>query len=264
MSIQQTLMSDFDPENIITGLLWRTTNTNLPYLFYQNGYWVLSDTLGSIFSVDGSDLATVFRTYNGKRYYTGSVGYLWYDSDSAMYILSSKLGYIYNDEEYWECATRVGTYESSESGGVSKTVTETLAGYQKDTAGGTIAGSYTEIGGTDKKYIGVEKYKDQYNHIFIQSLTEEYEDEYRYAESGSTAVGTIYNDGTGWVIGTRDSEAGWYEGSQPDISSPVTFTKQKTPTGSYPDYDSLTITFDSHIIGDNETEIYYMDLGRFY
>lgn len=53
--------------------------------------------------------------------------------------------------------------------------------------------------------------------------------------------GDIHHDGTGWVIGTRNSEDGWWEGTEPD-ASPVVFTRQKTEIGDYPGPEDLTIT----------------------
>jgi hypothetical protein len=83
--------------------------------------------------------------------------------------------------------------------------------------------------------------------------------EYRQSYRGT--YGDIYNDGYGWVIGQRDSEDGWYEGSEPSKVSPVTFTRKKTATGEYPGITNLVITYFKQWTGDEKKDVYVGEVG---
>jgi len=102
----------------------------------------------------------------------------------------------------------------------------------------TYAFAPDEVTGTEDDWFGLPLFTDQNDVEYLQSLD-------------GTRYGTIYDDGTGWLIGTRNSASGWYTGSEPDPDTPVTFTRQKTETGEYPGPENLTITFEEYVIGEN-------------
>jgi hypothetical protein len=97
-----------------------------------------------------------------------------------------------------------------------------------------------EVTGDEEDWLGLALFKDQFDVEYLESLD-------------GTRYGVIYEDGTGWIIGSRGSASGWYTGTEPDVDTPVTFTRQKTETGSYPGPENLTITFDSYQLGENTT-----------
>lgn len=109
-----------------------------------------------------------------------------------------------------------------------------------------------DIDTNDTLIVGLGKWEDQQNTEYIESLE---------AEGANKTYGSIHHDGTGWVIGTRGSDAGWYEGGEPDIDSPVTFTRQKTEEGEYPGEVDLTVTYVEHIIGSNRETVHVAQMG---
>lgn len=97
-------------------------------------------------------------------------------------------------------------------------------------------------------WIGLPQWTDGDGRTYTQSLDGE-------------SYGAARHDGTGWVIGTRDSPGGWYTGSEPDVDAPVTFTRQKTAEGVYPGPGDLTLTFAEYVVGPNTAEVWVASVG---
>lgn len=130
---RQTVYEDFDPDNLVSGVLWRGMNDeDGNYLWYsphflfergiiagQIGFSLLVEESGSSFS----GFPTWF-IFNGHSFWKLSDGnYLWYSSDGGGWVISEKLGACIGEEwdsdreeyighEWWgPCGQLEGTYE---------------------------------------------------------------------------------------------------------------------------------------------------------
>lgn len=116
---QQTIYNNIDPMTLITGgsgatsVLWRGEgNLDNYYLWYAGALpkggssstiqnqWIISTSLDIQIIVDGIEATGCWYDYNGKRYWDTGSNYLWYDSSSSKWIISSKLGCCITEEWY--------------------------------------------------------------------------------------------------------------------------------------------------------------------
>jgi hypothetical protein len=203
--------------------------------------------------------------YEGDAWYSGGA-----DLDSVMLprgsLRGTHEGYYCGDRKFtsWslnghrldEGEGPVGTYEEFSR---DVDITETADGSPDHAGCPQDAYAFDEVIVTDTPdpavWIGLPEWEDGAAKI------------YRMNWEG-TRYGAVYHDGTGWVIGTRDSEAGWYTGSEPSKTAPVTFTRQKTETGQYPGEGNLTLTFERYVVGPykahmfgDETQTYIAQVG---
>lgn len=261
--------------------------------------WIISSDLGFRIVIDGVAGASSFYSFNGTRYWGGGP-YLWYDSSGGQWVISDTLGaciaeqwddsdadpanHQYIGNEWYSCSTVTGLFEARGSlrgttegafEGTPTKVTWELEGYRRlgddefNTNSDAPAGRYTHFTRTatvnddgtvtttlteteEYKWVGIPQFTDQNDDTYTRSMT---------PVDGHYTYGDIHHDGTGWVIGTRDSNSGWYEGSQPDIYNSVTFYRKKTENGSYPGPSDLNVSFNKGVIGKNTTTVYLAEVG---
>lgn len=253
------------------------------------GDWVRSPFLGAQILVDGDRTVHPWLVYNGLPFFTCGSRYLWWDGSG--WIISSRLGgctgELWDDSldtpaytgDQWHSGggSISGRYEArgslrgeteGEFEGDAKNVTVEHSGAKHtgdggeapwglylewdyettvDDAGGVVE---EETDGSAEYYAGLPKWTDDDREEYVRNL------------SGSR-YGKAHHDGSGWVIGRRDSESGWYEGEEPSLDFAVTFSAKKTETGTYPGDSSAprTLSFDEYVKGDEVYAMYSAEVG---
>lgn len=241
----KTAHKDFDEDGLITGDLYVDYDETL-YLYGYDSKFYVSATLGLTLDVDSTTYTTGYFILNTKNYWSGGGLYLWWDSDASKYTISSYLGYgTESTDSYWTRATIEGTYAKQGTAASDKTVAfDAIVGWES----ATLIGSYTAVGGeTGTKTVGLKNFTDGDAVAYLQSAV----------KSGSYfTYGSIYHDGTGWVIGTR-SVGEWWSGTEPDVTTPVTFTAEGDAVAN------KTITFDSYVSNSNKVTGYLMEVATY-
>lgn len=250
--------------------LWYCDPENGYYLIEDyriNNRYIITDSLPSL-DVDGSEFITDYFALNSYYYFRGDGKFLWYNNSEGAYTITSALGYKDTDEDEWWKADTLGTTgligDYSEQGTASGTKTvslKELEGWEKTYADGVLGrvGVYTACGGASgTKTVGLRYFDDQNNGRYVQSTEKDDTGHWRYGEVFGSVfgypwrypVGVIHYDSTeGWIIGTPSAENEWWKGSEPNVSSPVTFTAQGAAE------DDVTITFNRYIY--NGYDFYY-------
>ena len=266
-----------DPtETVLEGEVWLGLEDHAGlFLWYDPmlaEQWIRSSTLG--FQVNG--WTRHWYQYEGEYYYDNGLNkYLW--KGSGGWYISNRLGdciheewdntseneleHQYIGDEWWFGTELEGDYEARGSlrgdvfgafNGAPVEITLSFSGGKHTGLKGdppfgeyrewTYTTAEGETDGSDYRYVGIARYTDQDDTEYLRSL-EKVDDYYNY--------GAIYNDGAGWLIGSRNSAGGWYEGDEPNRDAPVTFVRKKTEIGQFPGDYNLTITFQEYIQGDS-------------
>lgn len=259
---------------------WKLSSGKFLWWSVGWGKWIISSKLGCCTREEWSESTDDSSIENESSFDSSYIA----QNDSDEYI----------GDEWWSSSTFEGFYDArgslrgtveGEFNGIPKFVEWTFSGYRKDygdsssvtppTSFGisglykyfereldidssSSASDFSEIITSDSSMgyldIGVPIWVDQNGTEYQRSLEK---------EDGYFTYGNIYYDGSGWVIGTRDSSSGWWEGSEPIVddgtsdssSSSVTFSFIPGSSSSSSD-DDLEITFDRYVVGDNITTIY--------
>lgn len=127
----------------------------------------------------------------------------------------------------------------------------------KTTSTSSPYGVYTAVsdsGATGTKVLGLPKWLSGATE-FIRSLV---------TASWHYTYGSVHYDTTHsvWIIGTYGDGAGWWEGDEPSVSSPTTFTFT-VPEGSEVTGDDKTLTFSDYVLGENTMPVYMGELGAY-
>lgn len=254
----KTPYRNFDTDGRITGNLYYESSSGL-YLWGYNGKYYLSTTIGLQLLVDDKVYSTSYFTLNGKNYWSGDGLYLFYDSSEG-YVISSSLGYgLEAGDTWWKSSGGIeGNYveqldPEDESEPTIKVVSiKPIVGY----VGDTLLGKYQELdefGVVNPAgailYVGLKKFiDDQSTPVYYTQSESEVDGHYSY--------GAVRHDGTGWIIGTRNSGA-WWTGTEPDVDNPVTFTKQGTAE------TDITVTFNSYVANTSKTSVYFTEVSTY-
>lgn len=261
------------------------------FLYYasSSSKWVISKYFGTSFVMSGALSGTLVPKYvnygNETVYATGTLGdvptyALWFDvTYVSRWIISPYTPGIL-PVEYWlptdpiNAPGGAGHYQGSAfyagtPPALGGTATFQARGYNRgetlDSYEGasvtmttkyerwessTLYGEYTAAGGASgTKYCGLPQWKDGSGDTYIRSLTKTNYGKYSY---GSISYNATYSK---WLIGAYGSASGWWEGSEPSKTSPVTFTF-KVPEGSELTGANKTIAFDKYVKGENSETIY--------
>ena len=248
-------------------------------LYYSSSLskWVISLRYGMIFLSGVNEFIPTYKNINGYSSYIQGSNVLWYDASTiwTTWIISTTPGI--SPVEYWLADDPVndpsgaGSYQGTAfytgtppalGGSATFQARGSLRGTTKDAYSGTpitittqyqrwesstLYGKYTAAGGASgTKYCGLPQWKDGDDNAYVRSLTKT-DGKYSY---GSISYNSTYSK---WLIGTYGNVSGWYEGSEPSKTSPVTFTFT-VPDGSELTGTNKTITFDEYVKGEN-TEI---------
>ena len=140
--------------------------------------------------------------------------------------------------------------------------------FAKNISGGGLPGKYKNSDDEIELIIGLEKYKDQNNVEYIQSLKPTGVDG---NDKPVYTYGKIYysEDDNVWYIGSKDIDNEyWVSSDGPDPGTARTFAAwfRETEEDDYErkSADDLTITFSSYIIGDNRSQALFGDVSRWY
>jgi hypothetical protein len=154
----------------------------------------------------------------------------------------------YTGDEWWSCATKTGTFEARGRGrgstegayeGTAKTVAEVKNGWEHSEGGTDMIGKYTGVGDeseSDDRYIGYPSFTDGTD-TYTRSAEKDANGYYTYGDISYDNTNSV------WIIGTYDSESGWWEGDEPDVDASVTFAFTKPEGSEIEDEDDKTITF---------------------
>lgn len=102
-------------------------------------------------------------------------------------------------------------------------------------------------GETGSKFMGLPRFRSNKWEYFERSFEK---------KGGYYSYGRIHYEGGKWVIGTIGSDSGWYEGSEPSLTSSVTFKFCKNEGSEIEDEDDLTISYYDHVVGDQTSAAY--------
>lgn len=156
----------------------------------------------------------------------------------------------WDGDAWWSCSSLTGEYtprgilKNNEDSPVKVVEIAPMTGHRSD----TLLGLYQELDEDGEPLesentitVGLPQFKDQDGATYTRSLE---------ASGGYYTYGSIRHDGEGWLIGTRDSADGWWEGQEPDLEDSVTFDFRKLADSEIEDQEDLTITFDQYVSGD--------------
>lgn len=103
--------------------------------------------------------------------------------------------------------------------------------------------------------VGNPVWKDQYGTLYMRSLNR-INSRYTYGNARYVTAAA------GWVIGTYGSDDGWWQGAEPSIGAPVTYTYALPEGVENPDPPgNLTLTYQGHVAGDAYTHVWLAELG---
>lgn len=111
-----------------------------------------------------------------------------------------------------------------------------------------VLGTYTDTDGVQEDLIvGVRMWEDNNGTDYRKSIEK---------KNGSYVYGSIHRDYTSepWVIGDYESPDGWYEGAEPDVENPVTFT---FTTNSINDLNTTIYGLFTHSYNWRYSDVYY-------
>ena len=178
---------------------------------YAGDVWYSSPTIEGRYVARGANRGEVEGEYNGTPF-------------------DCLLGISGHRHKTQATATPIGLYDEYSRTAVYNTGTEAVDVTATATDPATPA------------FIGLPQWTDQNDTEYTRSLD---------LVGTHYTYGTVHHDGTGWIIGTRNSGT-WYEGGEPSVSAPVVFyfhSVDPDATG----YD-LTLTFDAYVLGDNKEQ----------
>lgn len=264
------------------GVLWRDTANNL-WCWYDSNQskWVISQYIGYQVAATGYLSGTFkpnFQTYNGQPYWVYGNYYIWYGS--GWNLTSNSIGVAnleyqnpdnsWHGDTFWSCSNFYGTFIPR---GVNKNAASnynvTVAApalissslyWTKDSGQTTPIGTYTpqgsNAGSAYKRVVGLLTMVD--NSTMPAPVSYLQNDPADFTKGFGRMK---YVSPNKWVIGTYNSEAGWYQlngGATYPLPLPyysgataVTFANTKTGTGTYVlDEDDekapdLTVSFSS-------------------
>lgn len=194
------------------------------------------------FTVSGwSDFLPQYGLCNGYMFWYSASGYWLYYANSNWIIHNKFPGYIpvtASDAWYQRSSLPFGDGVTGDfaatgtiSGGAAKTATFSFSRWTSS----TFLGVYAAAGGASgTKSLGCPRWKDASNVYYTRSSLK--------GDNGYYTYGAIYHHSSGWIIGTYGDAGGWYTGSEPSLTAPVTFTQTVTAA-------TLTITFNDYIQG---------------
>lgn len=241
-----------DPEGPGTwGICYQNVTSSFILLLYNSYYtgdsWWSSSSLEGVYNARGSGRGTKEGGYTGtpKEVYWYITGYIrdnWSGWDSSDEPLGRYIPY-----------SRTVAPDSGSPDGMENSADEVYP-----SPSDTFTSSYL--------YVGLPRWEDGTGTVYTRSL--------ETGDTGYYTYGDIYHDGTGWVIGTRGSEEGWYEGTEPviDPSGPddnVFYWTSPDGSSLSPDGSSLspdpdiTLSFVKFIQGDNNETVLLADTARF-
>lgn len=266
------------------GILWRNQAAGL-WCWYDNhqGKWVISSQIGYRMQSQAPysyQFNTNFLLFNGQAYWTSSSSQhvIWYGGGSVGWCMTfNVLGFgnmewligepRYGGDEWWSCNTMSGTYiprgrikNSGNNIVVNAPVLKAGTYWVKNGAGqANPFGDYTNpVDGGSTKTIGLLRMKSG-DTMFLQNKIDDV----------SGGFGSIqYAEPNKWVIGTYQSDQGWFEFNGVfsllpwnSNKTPVTFVNMKTEDGEYvliseEKAADIAVSFDSYIQGNGTAKFY--------
>ena len=223
-----------------------------------------SATLFPAIVVDGVKLWPVYRDCGGFLYFSNNARAVWFvEGIGWVYMGNGSPGYVpeeYTDENGDPAGDDFYTvsfpYSYSDdtvlqlkprgrlSGGTEKTATFFWERWDGPTTGFPF-GAYNPKGGASgTKVMGCPRWRDGSGNYYIRSLKQ---------VLGKWSYGAIHYENGKRLIGSVGAVNGWYEGSEPSLTSSVTFRFCK-PEGSEVTGSDRTVTFVDRVEGEDTTE----------
>lgn len=214
--------------------------------------------------VNGSKLYPIFRDCGGYLYFSNGSRTLWFvEGIGWVYMADGAPGYV--PEEYTnEDGATVGdnfyvvqSFRYSDgaiitlkprgalSGGTDLQATFSWQRWDGPTTGLPFGSYEGKEGASGTKEMGCPRWKDSSGNTYIRSLEK---------VLGRWNYGAIHYENGKWLIGSVGAVNGWYEGSEPSLTSSVIFRFCK-PEGSEVMGSDRTVTFVDRVEGENTAEV---------
>ncbi len=261
--------------------LWIGTGNDAGYYLFQlNNKWIIADKLYPTLKTFSTTFYPLYQSINSVNYWEGGNYYLWYN---GYWIISKTAGFGITEDWKWnneDDHTEGGYYSGDEwySSYSLPAVGESVVFYPRGSKRGTTQNAYessneievsasfdywqySERGDapagiyapmsdqSGNKIVGIPQWTDQDDTEYTRSLEKD--------DNGHYTYGTISydKDNEKWLIGTYESNSGWWEGEEPSISESVTF-EFTINDDSNAEGDDIILEFDQYVIGDNTEDRY--------
>ena len=259
------------------------------YAFGDNR--VVSASFGYSYTVGDSTLLPVMKWLNGYCYFSGDSKYIWYSTTWSSWVKTvtapgfppaevwewddeTETTGAYTGEEWYSGTLPVFNSTSSfvargsnrgdvqgEFNGAPIDVGTEWEYWQRETEDESHAGVYLPEGTAENDIIiGVPQFIDDTDETYVRSLEK---------TDGKYTYDAIYYDSvySTWIYGTYGSDGGWWEGTEPDTESAVTFnfTYNEPEEGQEPPIgEDFIVEFDKYVIGDDTEKSYTFNVGRWH
>lgn len=100
-------------------------------------------------------------------------------------------------------------------------------------------------------FVGVPRWTDGDGREYVRSV---------FVRAAGYEYGPVYRVGAQWIIGTVGDEAGWWVGSEPSLTAPVTFVFT-VPAGSSVTGDDRVLTWQDYVAGSERREVWLTEIG---